>query len=59
MRPTLYRSRNALFLSAKRYQHNVTAAQQKPSGLEGTIYHIKDAIGATTGMRRLYLSLQP
>jgi hypothetical protein len=57
MRPTLYKSRNALFSSAKRYNHNVSA-QQKPSGLEGTIHHIKDVIGATTGRRRLHLYLR-
>lgn len=58
MRPTIYSSRNALFTSAKRYQHNVSAGQ-KPSGLEATIHHIKDAIGATTGKRRLHLYLRP
>ena len=59
MRPTLYRSRNALFLSAKRYQHNVSATKQKPSGLEGTIHHVKDAIGATTGRTTLHICLRP
>lgn len=48
MRPSLYRSRNALSLGARRYQHHVSA-QSKCSGLEAALNTAKIANGATAG----------
>ncbi|KAM0720711.1 hypothetical protein Q7P37_004848 [Cladosporium fusiforme] len=49
MRPTLYRSRNALLLSARRFQHHVSARKQ-PSGLNAIIHHAEDkSVRASSG----------
>lgn len=52
MRPSVHRSRNALFLSARRYQHHVSA-QKQPSGLEAANHQAGDANGAQSSMERL------
>merc|ERR1711974_220705 len=45
MCPSVHRSRNALFLSARRYQHHVSA-QKQPSGLKAANHQAGDANGA-------------
>jgi hypothetical protein len=51
MRPSVHRSRNALFLSARRYQHHVSA-QKQASGLNAANHQTAKANGAQSGMEK-------